>query len=158
MNIEDYVKNYTEEDELKILFAWNGKHGDDFMDENLKFRREVIKYFESGMAIFPLSLISALYDAETEFAKEAWGVHPVVSKLAKELLERGGSKYVSTYLKGWARGMDAHLQSKQIELSENCINELIKYSKLRKENDEFPNKQQAELFIEFLEYKLAQKH
>ncbi|MFZ3193087.1 MAG: hypothetical protein WA154_07760 [Moraxellaceae bacterium] len=154
MNIKEYVKNYREDDELEIMFAWNGKHANGFEDENFKFRREVLDYFKSHKGTFSVSLIAALYDAETEFAKEAWGVNPVVSLLAQELLERGREVYASTYLKVWGRGMDAYIQSMRIELSKECINDLINYSKSRKENDDFPNKEQAELFLKFLEFKL----
>lgn len=158
MNIEEFVKSYSEDDELRILFAWNGKHAEHFVDENMSVRKEVLKYFELHPKECPIELVAALYGAETEFAKEAWGVNPVVSLLAQEMLERGRSKFVAEYLKGWARGMDAHLQSKQIHLSEECIQELIAYAKGRNENDEFPNSEQTQLFIEFLQYKLQSKH
>ncbi|RDH41218.1 hypothetical protein B9G39_29330 [Zooshikella ganghwensis] len=115
----------------------NGKHADGFEDENLEFRQEVLEYFKKNYSMFPVPLIAALYEAETEFAKEAWGVSPAVSLLAQEMLERGRSTYVPIYLKGWARGRDAHIQSKQIKLSKECINELISYSNGRQENDDF---------------------
>ena len=151
MNIEEYVNNYSEDDELEIMFAWNGKHADEFDDENMEFRRSVLEYFEDNPKAFPLALVAALYDAETEFAKEAWCVNKVVSLLAQEMLERGRAKYASTYLKGWARGMDAHIQSTRIELSQGCIQDLIGYCNGRKEDDKFPNKRQTALFAEFLQ-------
>ncbi|MEM8861920.1 MAG: hypothetical protein AAGD96_26660, partial [Chloroflexota bacterium] len=71
MKIDEFVKNYSNDDELKILFAWNGKHADDFFDENLEFRRKVLKYFEKYPKEFSIELVGDLYDAETAFAKEA---------------------------------------------------------------------------------------
>ena len=158
MEIEEFVKNYSEDDELEIMFAWNGKHADDFKDENMEFRLAVLEYFKENRGVFPVTLIAALYDAETEFAREAWGVNPVVSLLAEDLLERGREAYAPIYLKGWYRGMDAHIQSRQIELSDECLKDLLSYSKGRQENDDFPNKEQAQLFIEFLEYKINNAH
>lgn len=158
MNIEEFVKYYSEEDELKIMFAWNGKHSEEFLDENMPFRLELLKYFESRPDECSIELVAALYCAETEYAKEAWGVNRIVSLLAEQLLERGRSKYASEYLKGWGRGMDAHIQSKQVQLSMECIQELISFAKSRKEKDEFPNSSQAQYFKEFLESKLESKH
>lgn len=155
MKIDEFIKNYSDDDELKILFAWNGKHADDFFDENLEFRREVLRYFEKYPKEFSVELVGDLYNAETAFAKEAWGVHPIVSLLAQEMLERGRSKYAPLYLKGWRRGMDALIQSRQIELTKECLQELILYAKSRKENDEFPNKEQAQFFLKFLDHKLG---
>lgn len=158
MDIEKFIENYDEEDLLKVMFDWNGKHADKFVDKNMLFREQVLEVFKKEKSIFSLELIAALYEAETEFARQAWGVNPVVSELAQTLLEKGRTKYVVEYLKGLYRGMDAFIQARQIELSENCLNELLVYCKQRSENDSFPNTEQISVLTEFVEYKLAEKH
>eukprot|EP01034_Spumella_vulgaris_P035477 gene35478-43742_t len=98
--VNDFVRTYAPQAEAQIAFSWNGKHASEFVDWNMQFRQEVCAYFEDENDVFPLPLVAALFKAETLFAKEAWGVNRVVSKLAQELLERGGVEYLDVYLAG----------------------------------------------------------
>ena len=157
MEIENFVKSYTEDDLLKIMFDWNGKHADGFEDHNIEFRRCVLEYFKEHMSSFPIQLIVDLYEAETQLAKEAWGVNPIVSDLAQELLERGRAKYVVEYLKGLGRGMDAHIQAKKVELTDECLNELINYCENNRSTGVFQNEGQLDILIEFFQWKLQEK-
>ncbi len=152
--IRDYVLNYKEDDALQVMFNWNGKHSIDFVDHNQTFRKKVLDYYEIEPEIFPVELVVVLYEAETELAKEAWGVNRIVSDLASDILERGGVKYITQYLKGWGRGFDASLQSKNIRISQECVLELIEYLKKRKPDDEFPNKEVADFALCYFEQKL----
>ena len=92
------------------MFAWNGKHAEEFEDANYEFRHAVLEVVMADLAAAPIELIRDLYDAETALAKEAWGVYAeAVRALAEELLTRGGPEYVEDFLTGkLGRGMDAH--------------------------------------------------
>jgi len=123
--VSDFVRTYTQEAEPRIAFAWNGKHAAELIDANAQFRREVCKYFEDDAKACSLPLIAALFKAETLLAKEAWGVNRVVSRLAQEMLERGGADYLDHYLAGARCGMDAFMETGNIALSRSRCQELL---------------------------------
>jgi len=124
-NVSDFVRTYTQDAESRIAFAWNGKHAADLIDANAQFRRRVCEHFEEHVEDCSLPLIAALFRAETLLAKEAWGVNRVVSKLAQEMLERGGAEYLDHYLAGARCGMDAFMETGNITLSKNRCQELL---------------------------------
>ncbi len=108
---DKFVKHYaTAEDRQRIVFAWNGKHAEEFHDANYEFRQQVLEVVLSDIRTVPIELIRDLYDAETALAKEAWGVYTeAVRALAEELLTRGGPAFVEDFLAGKiGRGMDAY--------------------------------------------------
>eukprot|EP01031_Cornospumella_fuschlensis_P051446 gene51446-62914_t len=123
--VNDFVRTYAPQAEAQIAFSWNGKHASEFVDWNMQFRQEVCAYFEDENDVFPLPLVAALFKAETLFAKEAWGVNRVVSKLAQELLERGGVEYLDVYLAGARCGMDAFMETGNVTLSKPRCQELV---------------------------------
>jgi hypothetical protein len=128
--VKDFVRIYSPEAEPQIAFAWNGKHASEFIDANMQFRREVCSFFQDDKSAFSLPLIAALFKAESLFAKEAWGVNRVVSRLAQELLERGGVEYLDLYLAGARCGMDAYLETGNITLSKPRCQELLDQCKV----------------------------
>ena len=125
--IAEFVTNYQPQDEVFVSFSWNGEHAGGLKDFNGLFRRAVCEHFRSHKADTPLALIAALYTAETQFAREAWGVHPIVSELAQELLDRGGAAYADVYFAGMCQGMDAYLETGRIKLSDQRRDELLAY-------------------------------
>ncbi len=127
LDIAAFVDGYAGDDEALICFAWNGNHADRFADANLKFRRKVCDYFTEHRANTRLGLIAALFLAETRHAREAWCVHPVVSALAEELLERGGTEHMGIYMDAMGCGMDGAMASRQVSLSPERLTELIDY-------------------------------
>ncbi len=145
--IQEFVQTYSPISDAKISFAWNGKHAAEFVDENMVFRRSVCEYFKANKGTLPLSLITALYSAETLFAKEAWGVNRVVSELAQELLERGGINYIDAYVAGVGCGMDAYMESGNIRLSSARCIELIDFCKKRVESGTDAEKPRWEMLL-----------
>jgi hypothetical protein len=110
----DFIARYDPaRDRARVAFAWNGKHADDFRDANQEFRRQVVRAALRDVSRVPVELVRDLYDAETAWAKEAWGVdHRAVSTFARELLTRGGAAFVEDYLAGKVgRGMDASMSA-----------------------------------------------
>lgn len=133
MDIAAFVVGYGPADEDRVRFAWNGKHAEAFEDRNQVFRRAVCDHFRLHPTKTPLPLIAALYTAETEFAREAWSVNRVVSALAQEMLERGGTEYLDVYIAGAGRGFDALLESARISLSPARCRELTALCEQRRE-------------------------
>ncbi|WP_061937057.1 hypothetical protein [Collimonas pratensis] len=146
-SIQEFVQTYSPQSEARIVFAWNGKHAAEFADENMVFRQSVCDYFEANKEAIPLPLIAALYNAETLFAKEAWGVNSVVSELAQELLERGGINYIDAYIAGAARGMDAYMESGNIRLSQARCRELLAHCQTCVENGSGSDKNRWGMFV-----------
>lgn len=106
-DIRTFVREYSEPDVARIRFAWNGRHGDMFVDQNYDFRKavlaEALKEFEAA----PVLLIRDLFEAETRYANEAWGVDRRVGDLARLLLTRGGPSFVEDFFRGKYRCQDA---------------------------------------------------
>jgi hypothetical protein len=108
---QQFVNSYsTAEDRQRIVFAWNGKHAEEFHDANDEFRQQVLALVLADPAVVPIELVRDLFDAETAMAKEAWGVNTeAVRALTRELLTRGGPAFVEDFLIGKiGRGMDAY--------------------------------------------------
>lgn len=149
--ITAFVNHFKADDAISIMFDWNGQHSKAFLDRNLDFRRKVLGYFIEHKSEFCLDLICVLYEAETEFSREAWAIHPVVSVLAQELLERGRTKYVKEYLLGMGCGMDAYICVRMIKLSTASRIELLEYcDTYSPESNGFPNYEAIKIFKDFL--------
>ena len=115
-DIHDFINRFDPSDVARVAFAWNGKHADDFEDANLDFRRAVVKEVLANPEAASVELLRALVDAETAFAKEAWGTNLWVHTLAEHMLIRGSTKVVSDFLTFWYRGMDAHCELSRVSL------------------------------------------
>lgn len=149
--IIEFVNNFKADDAVLIMFDWNGRHAEEFIDRNLDFRRQILNYFIGHKSEFCLYLICVLYEAETEFSREAWAIHPVVRDLAQELLEGGRTKYVKEYLLGMGCGMDAYICVRIIKLSAASRKELLQYcDTYSPETDGFPSYEVVEIFKDFL--------
>lgn len=111
----------------------------------------ILDYFIGHKSEFCLDLICVLYEAETELSREAWAIHPVVSALAQELLERGRAKYVKEYLLGMSCGMDAYICVRMIKLSTASRRELLEYcDAYTPGSNSFPNYEAIKIFKDFL--------
>ncbi len=117
IDVRQFVSNYTPADEPNIRFAWNGKHGDLFADDNYAFRKKVLDEVLKNLDSVDLALIRDLVRAETEFSKEAWAIDLRVSRLAQVLLTRGGVAYVEDYLIGRKQSFDAYLACATVTIS-----------------------------------------
>ena len=69
--ITEFIVEYVEEDLYFVFFDWNGKHGNDFFDGNMAFRKEVLAAVLAETDNANLLLVRDLYRAETQFSREA---------------------------------------------------------------------------------------
>ena len=149
MSIGDYVSNYVPQDGEQIMFAWNGRHGDDFRDSNLEFRREVLHSVLENTDSASLELLTALFEAETQYAKEAWSVHREIHILAQAMLIRGRCASVLDFLRGKLRSFDTSLGCARIQVSPNLSMELLQCCKALIEGDDEERRHLAQHGVEF---------
>jgi hypothetical protein len=107
--IRSFIRGYKPADERRIRFQWNGKHADEFVDENLAFREAVKERVLDDLDSAPLQLVCDLYRAETQFSREAWCIDGDVARLAEHLLRRGGDRFIEDYIEGKYQSFDASL-------------------------------------------------
>lgn len=98
MKIKNFIKEYSKSDFGKIKFDWNGKHGNELEDPNMAFRMEVCEYLIKDFSIANDELILDLFQELSKSSKETWGVYGNYHLFAQEILDRGRTKYLLTYL------------------------------------------------------------
>ena len=116
-----FCLNYTHSNESKISFAWNGKHAEEFVDTNLKFRRNLIEFVIKNLDSAPFDLIKDLYKAETLFAKEAWGVNNSVLFFAETILRRGTVQDLDDFVSGYMQSFDTDMCIQGIKLPNEIL-------------------------------------
>lgn len=129
-SVEEFVGNYTTDDSGRIRFAWNGKHSDDFIDENQAFRRSVVDYCLKTPDSASTPLLEALFAAESSWAKEAWGSPSNYERLAETLLLKGGDEAIATFSTGFCQSFDTFGACHQIHLPEAVVDRLIQTTRL----------------------------
>ena len=127
MEIEKFIKEYSESDFDKIKFDWNGKHGDELKDPNMDFRMEVCEYLIKDFSIASDNLILDLYQELSKSSKETWGVYRSYHLFAQEILNRGRTKYLLNYLQGAGQSFDTSLASGRIELTNDEKKEILDF-------------------------------
>lgn len=123
-DVASFITSYSSADEPHIRFDWNGLHPPEFVDCNFAFRTSVREAVLHDPAAAPLLLIRDLFRAETQFAREAWGVEDGLGVLAEQLLRRGGAEHLDDYLAGKFHCSDANMGSAfraDAELAESLL-------------------------------------
>ncbi len=82
-----FADNYTSVDFNKIKFDWNGKHGNDFHDNNIEFRIQLTEFLIPKLNTVRLELIRDIYLEEGKASEETFGVYKNFNLLAQELLQ-----------------------------------------------------------------------
>ena len=116
MDAETFVRSYSNDCAGLVRFAWNGEHGDGFADANLDLRKRVLAVVLAQPVAAPLDLLRCLFEAETQYAQEAWGVNRDLHVLAQAFLLRGGAAVVLDFLRGKLRSQDTNLECAQVKL------------------------------------------
>lgn len=116
IQLKEFIEEYSDESHSKIAFAWNGLHADQFQDDNIDFRQDVIHYILANPVGVPTLLIRDLFSAEADFAKEAWCVDNSFQKLGELLLTYGGIEYINDFLSGYIACFDTYCACHMMEL------------------------------------------
>ena len=130
--IENFVLNYDHDRDFnKINFDWNGKHGNQLIDNNDNFRADVVLYivdnYDNVSEQIDVGLLKDLYVEMAKSSKETWGVSRYYGNIAEFMLKKGRTKYVMDYLDGTCYGMDSYCGSAIINIDEELKKELYNY-------------------------------
>ena len=124
-DLSRFIASYTDADEPRIAFAWNGKHAKDFRDANNDFRKAVLGAVFKEAAAAPLALIRDLFCAETEYSREAWGIDNRVIALAEIMLARCGRAALMDFLRGKCQSFDASMACGAVRIDQQLAAELL---------------------------------
>lgn len=125
-DFQTFADNYTSKDFDKIKFDWNGKHADNFHDNNYEFRMQLCEFLIPQLDHVKLELIRDIYLEISKCANELWAVYSKYHLFAQQLINRGETNYLIDYLEGATQCFDTMLASGRITLTkiqkENIIN------------------------------------
>ncbi|MGG1518064.1 hypothetical protein ABE504_21785 [Paenibacillus oryzisoli] len=149
-----FANGYRAEQAEFICFKWNGKHANDFIDDNLAFRREVIQYIEANQYEGVCGvLLKDLVVAEAQYSKEAWGIYRNYPALAKSLIRSTGTVYLDDFFQAAFMCFDTHCATLSIDFStveyETCLQELLARKATAAEGMKEVYEKGLELFSEY---------
>lgn len=127
-----FADNYTSADFEKIKMVWNGKYGNEFVDEHYDFRTQLCEFLIPQLDTVKLELIRDLYLETGKSSKMTFGVYINFHLFAEQLLQRGGTEYLIDYIKGASHSMDTAMSSGRISLTKERANELLEYFDTKK--------------------------
>ena len=104
--IDEFVRNYAPGDAERLRFAWNGKHADEFEDENQAMRLEVTAYVLENPGLASVELIGDLFVTHSAWAREAWGSPRGFTELGSLLLTRGGHRALLQFGQAFTASFD----------------------------------------------------
>ncbi|NEW06857.1 hypothetical protein GK047_12660 [Paenibacillus sp. SYP-B3998] len=126
MNAGKFIEEYSSNQVKYISFQWNGKHANEMVDDNLDFRREIIKYLESiNYHNINGELLRDLLIAESQYAKEAWGIYRHYNLLAENLIRQTGKLYLDDFLISASLSFDTYCSTLAVDLTDIDIDEYI---------------------------------
>lgn len=115
--LQTYVTNYTSADFNRIKLLWNGKYGQDFIDENYDFRMQVCEFVVPQIDKVKIELIRDLYCETGKTSPMTFGIYTKFHLFANELLKRGGIDYLLDYIRGASNSMDTGISSGRLIIS-----------------------------------------
>jgi hypothetical protein len=125
--IQNFIDNYSSLDFNKIQMKWNGKYGQDFVDDNYDFLMQVCESIIPRIDEVSIELIRDLYCETGKTSPMTFGVYNKFHLLADELLKRGGKEYLLDYIRGASHSMDTGMSSGRLTLSNEQAKELLDY-------------------------------
>jgi hypothetical protein len=126
--LEQFVSVYQSDMNFdKICFKWNGKHADEFEDENDEFRREVAEFIINSPENVPYELFRDIFIEEAKWAKEAWGTSKVFPMIGEKLLKIGQEDAILDFLTGFVMSFDTYACCHTIDLSGIDLKRCIKF-------------------------------
>lgn len=130
--LQNFIDNYTSTDFDKIRMKWNGKYGQDFVDDNYDFRMKVCEFIIQQIDRVDIKLIRDLYCETGKTSPMTFGVYNKFHLFADELLKRGGNEYLLDYIRGASHSMDTGMSSGRLTISNEQARKLLEhFDKLR---------------------------
>lgn len=149
---QTFADNYTSADFDRIKMVWNGKYGNEFIDEHYDFRTELCEFLIPQLDTVKLELIRDLYCETGKSSEMTFGVYLNFHLFAQQLLQRGGTQYLLDYIKGASHTMDTGLSSGRISLTKERAKELLDFFDNKKANT--TDKEELRLLNDFIRKRL----
>ncbi|KRF31634.1 hypothetical protein [Paenibacillus sp. Soil787] len=156
MDLLSFSTGYKINNRNLILFDWNGKHANEFVDSNQQYRRSIIKFvIENEQIFFPVELIRDLFLEEAKWSVQAWSVEFDFHKLGEKLIRYGKDKFLNDFLVGAFSSFDTYCSSRMMNLQRFEIESVIEELKKRikdPESKDYKDKYESgiELFESYL--------
>lgn len=125
--LQNFIDKYSTSDFEKIQLKWNGKYGQEFIDENYEFRIKVCEFIIPQIDKPNILLIRDLYCEIGKISKMTFGVYLNFHLFADELLKRGGKTFLLDYIRGASHTMDTGLSSGRLTISNLQAKDLLEY-------------------------------
>lgn len=150
--LQTYIDNYTMADFDRIKLMWNGKYGQDFVDDNYDFRMQVCEFVVPQIEAVNIDLIRDLYCEAGKTSPMTFGVYNNFHLFADQLLKRGGTKYLLDYIRGASHSMDTGMSSGRVTISKQTAKELLDYFDELKSKSTDPEEQR--LLNDYIRHRL----
>ena len=128
--LQTYIDNYTSTDFDRIKLVWNGKYGQDFVDDNYDFRMQVCEFVVPQIDKVNIELICDLYLETAKTSPLTFSVYNKFHLFADELLKRGGTDYLLDYIRGASQSMDTGMSSGRLTISKEQAKNLLELQKV----------------------------
>jgi hypothetical protein len=152
---QSFADNYTPEDFEQISFKWQGGYGREFKGENDNFRVQLCEFLIPQLQQTRLELLKDLYLEVGKTSEYTFGCYINFHLIGQELLERGGTAYLTVYLQGASHTMDTALTSSKISLSKERAKELLMYFDGKMKNPE--NAEEAKLYCDYFRHRFERE-
>ncbi|TCC88495.1 hypothetical protein EZ428_17790 [Pedobacter frigiditerrae] len=150
--LQVFIDNYSTVDFDRIKLIWNGKYGQDFIDDNYDFRIQVCEFVVPQIEKVKLGLIRDLYCETGKTSPMTFGVYLKFHLFADELLKRGGTDYLLDYIRGASHSMDTGMRSGILTISTQTAKELLAYFDQLKSKSTDP--EELSLLNDFIRHRL----
>ncbi|RKP44060.1 hypothetical protein D7Z26_26990 [Cohnella endophytica] len=132
MELLSFSTGYDVSNRNHIIFDWNGKHANEFVDSNQQFRRNIIKFvIENDQLFFPIELYRDLFLEEAKWSVQAWSVGIDFHKLGEKLIRYGKDKFLNDFLIGAFSSFDTYCSSRMMNLKRFEIEAVLEELKKR---------------------------
>jgi hypothetical protein len=121
----DFALGYTSEKREAIRFAWNGKHPNEFHDENQEFRGALAQLTLSRPDAIPLPLVRDIFLEDAAWSAKAWCAPHHFAGLLSILLERGGREYLQDFATAMNATFDTFGAAHEVTSSEQQAHGLL---------------------------------
>ena len=137
--VEQFSTGYRSQVDLeRISFKWNGKHAEEFDDQNGEFRRTVAEFIIDSKEAVPYELIRDIFIEDAKWAKEAWGTSNIFPSIAEKMLKVGQEYAILDFLYGFSMSFDTYACCHTIDLSGIDLQKFINFidNQINEESDE----------------------
>lgn len=150
--LQIYIDNYISADFDRIKLEWNGKYGQEFVDDNYDFRIQVCEFVVPQIDKVNIELIRDLYLETGKTSPLTFSVYNKFHLFADELLKRGGKEYLLDYIRGASHSMDTGMSSGRLTISNEQANELLEYFDQLKATTQ--DKEEQRLLNDYIRHRL----